>query len=305
MNRRRIVVYLSSAFIISIILLSGYFLFKKPERSASAVPQDAKKVIVFNDVKYSGEKKGVIDWEIRAKTARKYIDKPVIEMEGIEGAYRPRPDVTVLFKGKKGEIDTVEEKGTVENVEVFYQGQYTLRSPSMHFDFKKSLAWTSSPVDLKGQRLSLIGTGLIADTKEQTVKVQNDVQGTVETDNKKYKFSSDNFTYLLQEQTYIFDGRVVVKGEDMNLLCDRVYVKSQGDAIEKIEARGKVRLLSKGTIAKSELALYYLKEERVELREGRPKIVKDNVEMEGELIVYNMKTGKFSVERPKMRIEQR
>ncbi len=89
----------------------------------------------------------------------------------------------------------------------------------------------------------------------------------------------------------------------MTLLCDKVYVVSNGDAIEKIEARGKVRLLTKGTIAKSELALYYLKEERVELRQA-PKITKDNVEMVGELIVYNMKTGTFSVERPKMRIEQ-
>ena len=33
-------------------------------------------------------------------------------------------------------------------------------------------------------------------------------------------------------------------------------------------------------------------------------ITKDNVEMVGELIVYDMKTGTFSVERPKMRIEQ-
>ena len=304
MNRRKIIVYISSAFIISIVLISAYFLFKKPDRSASAVPQDAKKVIIFNDVKYSGEKKGVIDWEIRAKTARKYVDKPVIEMEGIEGAYRPKPDVTVLFKGEKGEIDTVEEKGTVQKVEVFYQGQYTLTSPSMEFDFKKSLTWTNAPVELKGQRLSLVGTGLIADTKEQTVKVQKDVHGTVETEKKKFKFSSDTFIYLLKEQTYVFEGRVVVKGEDMNLLCDRVYVISNGDVIEKIEARGRVRLLSKGTIAKSELALYYFKEERVVLKEGRPKIIKDNVELEGELIVYNMNTGKFSVERPKMRIEQ-
>ena len=303
MNRRAIIVYITSGFIICIVLLSAYFLFKKPDRSASAVPQDAKRVIVFKDMKYSGEKKGVIDWEIRAKTARKYIDKPFVEMEGIEGTYKPNPEVTVFFKGSKGEIDTTEEKGTVQDVEVLYKGQYTLASPSMDFDFKKSLAWTSAPVELKGQRLDLIGVGLVADTKEQTVKVQRDVHGTVETENKKYKFSSDNFTYLLKDQSYVFEGKVVVKGEEMTLLCDKVYVVSNGDAIEKIEAHGKVRLLTKGTIAKSELALYYLKEERVELRQA-PKITKDNVEMVGELIVYDMKTGTFSVERPKMRIEQ-
>lgn len=304
MNRRSIIVYTSGAFILSIVLLSAYFFIKKPDRSVSTVPQEAKKVIVFKDVKYSGEKKGVVDWEIRAKTARKYIEKPVVEMEDIEGTYRPRPDVVVTFKGSRGEIDTTEERGTVQNVEVLYKGQYELRSPSMDFDFKKSLSWTKAPVDLKGQRLTLIGIGLLADTKEQTVKVERDVHGTVETDTgRKYKFSSDTFTYLLKEQTYIFDGRVVVKGEDMNLLCDRVYVMSKNNEIERIEAQGRVRLLSKGTLAKSERALYYFKEERIELRDA-PRIVKDNMDMAGELIIYNLKTGKFSVERPKLRIEQ-
>jgi len=113
MNRRRTIVYIASAFIVAIVFLSTYYFVKKPERAASNRPEEGQRVVVFRDVKYSGEKKGVIDWEIRAKLARKYIDKSVVEMEGIEGEYKPKPDTIVFFKGVKGEMDTEKEYGTV------------------------------------------------------------------------------------------------------------------------------------------------------------------------------------------------
>jgi hypothetical protein len=153
MNRRSTVVYTASAFIAAIVLLSVYFFLNKPERISSVPPEEGKRIILFKDVKYSGEKNGVVDWEIRAKLARKYVDKPVVEMEHLEGQYKPKADTTVFFKGLKGELDTEKEIGSVQNVEVFYKGDYEIRSSSMDFDFKKSTAWTKAPVDMKGKNL--------------------------------------------------------------------------------------------------------------------------------------------------------
>ena len=140
MNRNKIV-YIAVAFIVGIIILAGYFFLQKPERATSNVKQEGKQVIVFKDIKYSGEKKGVVDWEIRAKLMRKYIDKPMVEMEGIKGTYKPKPDTVVTFTGVKGSMDTVKEVGSVQGVEVFYKGEYVIKSPSMEFDFQKSLAY--------------------------------------------------------------------------------------------------------------------------------------------------------------------
>jgi lipopolysaccharide export system protein LptA len=64
-----------------------------------------------------------------------------------------------------------------------------------------------------------------------------------------------------------------------------------------------VKLISKGTIAKSEKAVYHFKEDRVVLTEN-PKILKDNVEMEGESIVYSPTSRKFSIVKPRMRMER-
>ena len=303
MINRKVIIYIASGFIIASLLLALYFFVRKPVKIAIPVLDEEKKVIVFKDVKYSGEKNGVIDWEINAKIARKYIEKPTIEMEDIDGKYRPKADVAVSFKGTKGTMNTDEEKGTIENVDFFYKNNYRLKSKYMDFDFKIGVTHTSAPVDIQGAKLMLKGVGLTANTKEETVRIEQDVTGFIQTDKGKYKFESDRFIYALKDNIYILEGRVIMKGEDMNLMCDKLYLISKGNELERIDAKGRVRLISKGTIAKSENAVYHLKEDRVVLTDS-PKILKDNVEMEGESIVYNLTTRKFSINKPKMRMEK-
>jgi LPS export ABC transporter protein LptC/lipopolysaccharide transport protein LptA len=304
MNRRITVVYAASAFIVGIVLLAGYFFVNKPKGVASERAEQGKKVIIFKDVKYSGEKKGVIDWEIRAKLMRKYIDTTMVEMEGIRGEYKPKPDMVVTFTGERGEMDTAKEVGSVRQVEIFYKGEYVIKSPTMAFDFQKSLAYTNSPVEVRGKTFTMVGKGLNADTAEQVITLEKDVSGTIQEEKGKYKFAADKFVYLLKDGTYIFEGNVVVRGERMDMFCDKVRVLSNRDAMEKIEAESQVRIVTKGTIAKSQRAVYYFKEDRVVLTE-EPEIVRDNLAMKGEVITYNLTTDKFSVDQPKMRIEQR
>jgi lipopolysaccharide transport protein LptA len=245
----------------------------------------------------------VVNWEVRAKVVRKFIDKPTVEMEGIDGEYRPKPDTVVSFKGLKGEMDTVKETGTIQNVEVYYKGQYVIKSSSMDFDFQKSMAFTTAPVDLQGKNFTMMGVGLNADTKEQVITVERDVSGTIQEEKGRYKFSADRFTYLLKDSTYVFEGKVVVKGEKMDILCDKIYVSSKDDEPEKADATGKVRILSKGTIAKSERAVYYFRDEKAVLTE-EPTITSGETEMSGETVTYDLKEDRFFVEKPKMRIEQ-
>jgi lipopolysaccharide export system protein LptA len=81
----------------------------------------------------------------------------------------------------------------------------------------------------------------------------------------------------------------------LTLFCDTIEITSTGDTVDKLDARGKVRLTSKGTLAKSGRAVYYVRDDRVTL-EDSPSITKDKVDMQGQLIIYSLSTGKFSVE---------
>ena len=108
----------------------------------------------------------------------------------------------------------------------------------------------------------------------------------------------------MKESVYILENKVAMKGQDMTLFCDKLYLYSKEGEMEQVDAIGNVSLLSKGTLAKSTKAVYSLKEDRVVMT-GSPRIVKDKVEMDGESVVYSIPEGKFSVNRPKMRIDRR
>jgi lipopolysaccharide transport protein LptA/LPS export ABC transporter protein LptC len=303
MKSRQIIIYIAAGFIISSLLLAFYFFLKRPERIASPLLDEEKRVIVFKDVRYFGEREGVIDWELVAKIARKFIDKPEVELEHLEGQYKPKAGVTVAFKGSKGTMDIEKEKGVVEDVDILYKGEYSLKSPSMNFDFKNNITSTTSTVDVKGKKLTLRGVGLTANMKDEIVRIERDVTGYIDTEKAKFHFQSNTFYYHLKDNTYILDGKVILKGQDMNMFCDKLYVFSKDQNPERIDAKGKVRLIAKGTIAKSEKAVYYFNEDKVVFTES-PRIFKDNVEMIGESVIYSISNGKFSIQKPKMRMER-
>lgn len=303
MSSRKIILYISYACVLASLVLALYFFLHKPQRPPSPVVEDSKKAIIFKDVRYTGEKRGVVDWELTAKIARKYIDQPFIELEDLKGIYKPKEDVAIEFTGTKGSMDTEKESGSVENVEVLYKGEYTLKSSTMNFDFKSGLTRTDAPVDITGKKLNMRGIGLLANTSEQTVKLLSDVAGIITTEKAKYRFQSDTLTYYFEVTTYLLEGKVIMRGEDLNLVCDVLHIYSTNDEVERIEADGNVRVISKGTVAKSQKAVYHFKEGKIVFTQS-PRVFKDNVEMKGERVIYTTNDGKLSVERPKIRMEK-
>jgi LPS export ABC transporter protein LptC/lipopolysaccharide transport protein LptA len=301
MGNRKIVIYIFIGCIILSFAFALYFFVRKPDKIIPPVVDEEKKVIVFKEVKYSGERKGVVDWEINAKIARKYIDKPLIELETLTGQYKPKDGVVVQFKGTKGSMDTDKESGSVENVDVLYKNEYTLKSAYMDFDFKNGITTTKAPVNITGSKLTMRGIGLTANTRQETVKLENDVSGVMETGGTRYKFQADTLTYHFKDDLYILQGKVVFKGEDMNLLCGKLLIYTSGQELERVEAYDKVNVISKGTIAKSEKAVYHFKEGKIVFTNS-PRILKDNVEMKGESIEYTTDSKNISVKQPKIRL---
>ena len=303
MFNRKIVIYISFGFILASLIVAFYFFASKPGKQAVPVTQDTRKAVVFKDVKYTGEKRGVVDWELTAKIARKYLDKPLIELDDLKGLYKPKPDVVIEFTGTKGQMDTDKESGHVDNVQVFYKGEYILKSPYMDFDFKQGLTTTKDAVHIKGKKIDMRGTGLLANTNDETVKILSDVAGTIVTEKGKYNFQADSLLYYFKVSTYILEGKVIMKGKDLDMVCDIVHIYSVDNEVERIEADGNVRVMTKGTVAKSEKAVYHFKEGTIVFTQF-PRVIKDNVEMKGVRVVYTTNDGKLFVERPKIHVEK-
>jgi lipopolysaccharide transport protein LptA/LPS export ABC transporter protein LptC len=304
MKKRDLTVYIAFSVIIASFALALYFFAQKPHKAPPPKLDEGTKAVIFKDVHYSGESKGSVDWEIKAKVARKFIDTPEVQMEVIEGEYKPKPGVVVLFKGSKGRMDTDQEKGNMEDVDIVYKDEYRLKTKYMDFDFKVGITHTDAPVQIEGTKLNMTGIGLSADTNAQIVKIERDVKGFIMGSKGRYDFESEDFLYLLKENIYVLEKNVVMKGKDMNLFCDKLNLYSNEGEMENVEAIGSVKLLSKGTIAKSDKAVYHFKEDKV-IMTGSPTVLKDKVNMAGESIVYDVSEGKFFVNKPKMRIDRR
>jgi len=303
MKSRTTIIYIASGFVAASLIFAGYFFFKKPEKIAPPTLAEGKAAIVFKDVKYSGEKKGIIDWEIRGKTGRKYIDKPIVEIEQMEGEYKPKAGMIVRFKGSKGSMDTELETGTVEDVRIIHNNDYTLTTKYLDFDFQKGVTNTTAPVSIEGSRLTLMGVGLIANTKEETIKIVRNVTGFVETKKGKYRFAADTFVYYMKDNRYLLDGNAMMSGEDMKVTCSRLYIYTDGEEIEKIDARGKVRMYSKGSVAKNEQAVYHFKDNKAAQDEPSKK-GKEQKGVAGKANPIKPAGGKPVVEKSKTRSEQ-
>ena len=171
----------------------------------------------------------------------------------------------------------------------------------MDFDFKNGLTTTKDAVDINGKQIHMKGVGFCQHERE-TVRILSDVAGYHHNEKDKIHFQSDSLLYYFQMSTYVLEGRVVMKGKDMHLVCDKLHVYSKENEMERVDAIGNVRLVSKGTLAKSEKAVYHFKDEVVTMT-GSPNVTKDKVRMDGESIGYNLNEGKFSVHKPKMRME--
>ena len=300
---RATVIYIASGFVAASLVFAGYFFFKKPDKIAPPPIEEAKSAIVFKDVKYSGEKKGVIDWEIRGKSGKKYIDKPIVEMEEIDGEYKPKPGTLIKFKGSKGVMNTEQETGTVEDVSITYNDDYTLTTKYLNFDFQKGLTTTNAPLTIEGSRLTLMGVGLLSNTKEETIKIVRNVTGFVETKKGKYRFAADTFVYYMKDNRYLLDGNAMMSGEDMKVTCSRLYIYTDGEEIEKIDARGKVRMYSKGSVAKNEQAVYHFKDNKAAQDEPSKK-GKEQKGVAGKANPIKPAGGKPVVEKSKTRSEQ-
>jgi lipopolysaccharide export system protein LptA len=62
-----------------------------------------------------------------------------------------------------------------------------------------------------------------------------------------------------------------------------------------------VNIIAKGTIAKSEKAVYHFKEGKIVFTNS-PRVIKDNAEMKGESIEYDTNSKNITVKQPKMRL---
>ena len=102
----------------------------------------------------------------------------------------------------------------------------------------------------------------------------------------------------------VFEGSVIARTDEMTLYSDRmtVFYSEEGD-IEKIDARGNIKLLKGQRVLTSERAIYLAREGKITFT-GEPMAVEGNNIITGSEIVYLIDEDRSLVRNSKVYIQQ-
>lgn len=120
--------------------------------------------------------------------------------------------------------------------------------------------------------------------------------GSFSKDDEPIHVSSDLMESESGTGLVIFKGNVVVTRGELTIKSDelRIVNYQSSGAIEKIIATGNVRLQDKNRAAYAEKAIYYNKEEKVELR-GSPRVEDGDNLITGEVMILFLRDEKSIV----------
>jgi lipopolysaccharide export system protein LptA len=302
MKKRRLAVY-GLSLVATLLLLAALYFFKEHGEKGQLDPFGQKGGMVIRGFVFTSEKEGRVDWRIKADRAEKSLDGEEVYLERLEGEYSPKDGVLVSFRGAGGKIDLSSGRCSVSSPRLSYDGEYHFEMDEIEIDLKESVAHTTSLLSVSGSSLDLKGQGLLGRLKEGLIAVERNVKGSILTDNGRYRFETERFTYDARRGTFLLEGKTRIQGQGMNMVCERLSLLKRGAQVERMEAEGGVRIAMEGIVATSGNALFDLKEEKIYLTES-PRIAEGQLESKGDAIIYDRKTGSYLVKGPKVKIER-
>lgn len=303
MKRRRLAV-LSLSFLAIFVLLFGLLYFFRDYASRKGSGESAERATaVIRGFLFTSEKDGRTDWRIRADLARKPLDREEVYIERIEGEFTPKDGVLVSFRGDHGTIDLSSGRCSLSSPRLTYNREYQFETDEMEIDLKQSLARTTRPLSISASGLDLKGLGLLGKLREGLISIDRNVKGSVLVQRGRYSFEAQRFTYDVGRDVYLLEGSARVRGQGVDLSCEKLSLMRKDGTIERMEAQGRVRIIFEGVVAEGGSALFDLKEDRIYLTDS-PHIREGQRESKGDAIIYDRKRGTYFVKGPKVRIER-
>ncbi len=136
-----------------------------------------------------------------------------------------------------------------------------------------------------------------------TTKTEIDTQAPVNV-SKDVEISADELEANLRKDIVIFVGNVVITQEDLTLNSDRVTVFYQNapktpnggkSSISRIDASGSITLTTKTESINATWGIYDFTEKIITLG-GKVILKRDDGEIKGKRLVYNLNTGMITIE---------
>lgn len=240
---------------------------------------------------------GKKNWDLSGKTAD--IFQETVKMKNVEGnLYGKEEDVRLT--ADKGDFNKADGKVHLEdNVVVTTSSGAKLTTDSLDWDRKAQLVTTDDDVNISKENMTTVGKGIKGEPDLKTIALEKDVRVDIGQD---FKAREEAQQEALNEQERItitcdgpldinyatniatFNKNVKVKRADSVIYSDKMDVyfitagsdKEKSDpatsSIDKIVAKGNVKIVRGENVSYSEEAVYTGADKKITLI-GRPKLV--------------------------------
>jgi LPS export ABC transporter protein LptC len=267
---------------VSILIFLFLFFWLDPSQ---AISQESGQTI--NDFNLSGfAEKGRKAWDIFGKTADIFANQ--IRLNDFVGKLYGQEDITLT--AKRGEFDKVQNRVHLEdNVVITTQSGAELSTDYLDWDRNTAEVQTEASVDIKKDNLDISGRGLKGNTNLKNVDLKQDVRVEIGNKDKTDKTVitclgplSLNYAENLavfQKDVFVDDGQSQIYADLMDVFFEAsgsdeaaVSFAGKGGKIQKIVARGNVKIVRGENVSFSEQAVYKAADKTLTLI-GRPKLI--------------------------------
>jgi len=277
-----------------IVLISFFLIAPLLYADNQNIPEAEQQINDFSIAGY-GEK-GKKTWELSAQTADVFNE--AIRLKAIEGSlYGEKEDVKLT--ADKGDFDKAENKVHLEeNVTVSTSSGSKLTTDTLDWDRKNQLVSTKDTVNIEKDDMVTTAQGATGEPNLNKITLEKDVtvkinpaqtQGEKQTANKnKITINCDGPVQIdYQKNIATFNNNVLVDNNDFQIYSDAMdiyFITSgtdntseknsapMGSKIDKIIARGNVKIVRGENISYSDEAVYIAAEKKITLA-GKPKLV--------------------------------
>ena len=235
------------------------------------------------------------EWELWADKALGYTGRGSWNVENVKVIFFSDDGVRFVVTGERGTIKTDSKDMLIEgNVVTKTSNDYIFYTESMVYSSNVRELKTAEPVrikgprDGKGYRMDLTGIGMLTELKDHYIYIHKDVKGVRPLEEERNLYISSQWARLstLSSEAY-FSGDVEMIVDTQTITGPEATLKydnNQSD-LKLIEFRGGTRVSDENKWATSEKLNIFVPEKKIVL-EGAPRVVQNNDEILGEVIVF-------------------
>jgi len=137
-------------------------------------------------IRFVEDKSGTKTWELEAKSIQQYQDQNMMILEDVKVTFYTKDGQAFVLAGNQGKVyQDSKDMELVGDVVLSSNDGYKLKTHSISYKNSEKKATTSDPVEIEGERIQLVGKGMLVDMEAKTFKILSQVKTQLKGDGKR------------------------------------------------------------------------------------------------------------------------